>query len=888
MAINDNNSILTRNNAIIETLIEKASQINTNENSSEGAQIFTSLEELNNDSKKFLNKIGIVYTEQFTYLTPGAKGGKFYFPEELDVKFTKSSYGHFYANDRPAGIGHYPWVAMMSVDASPTSIQIYMDVMISAGHGTMVDVNYSYNEESGKFIRGRAFDYLEDGLTFENNWFVLPEDNYIECPATTDPNNEALKVLIIGGHALKGLYEALPALNENEIKYVTNYINNEFTYETHAINNAAFLEAVDVICPQKGYSGEFVFNFDDNDIMTSIDCYVRDINDRTYLCIWENKVYVTTNSSNTTTAATYVKHHYDVATKQLTTTNHTTTSLTTGTNTKQMLADITGMVHATVMTLSATLKFGTWSGRSQTTCWVTAGGTNECDTGYAKTALAYQPLDMQFTVNNDNQLFPGVIALGSDGEHTGNGEIWNIMPDEQFRSMLYDTDPLKDNNLRSSLIKIEGVSGLNAKNVYGLDYDLNEDTNEDYVYGQNLLKLTTGARTAPESGPSSTAYPGRHLYTVSRDEVYLFQGYNSSDMFAVYKYHFNDDNQLVFDYSATSNFSVTSFLYQQPICRYKDGIIYLICATGTNYTTGQLCLITFNTSTRVFTKVRTCSTSSFTNGALDYDVDTQICYFHNASNLYKWNTSGTSATSIATDTYYSNYSGIGDGVVEYIDSKYFAIMGASGIKVIERATGAVSTVKDTSGKYPAKPSRGRFIEVGNYMYIFGYRYESSTYYRYIGKINLTTMTVEKSANPEISMQLRGRSKNSIFILEDQPDLLYILTNTSYHTSSGGNNTQRILVLDTNTLEVKQLPITLGSNCGVIFGLENYDTSYILPKHSFDTFNFDEYSYYQNNYKFLVSNITDFLHNDIPLIYYSSSTGYINPNNLNAMNEYFNR
>ena len=141
--------------------------------------------------------------------------------------------------------------------------------------------------------------------------------------------------------------------------------------------------------------------------------------------------------------------------------------------------------------------------------------------------------------------------------------------------------------------------------------------------------------------------------------------------------------------------------------------------------------------------------------------------------------------------------------------------------------------------------------------------------------------------------MRGKSKNSMFVFQDCPEKLYIMSCSGYGTGSYYNNVT-LYSLDLNTLDLQSninTPSAFGSNCGIIFGLENYNSSYLLPSHMLTRVVFEEQSYSQNIYTFILANFTDFMHNDVPMIIKSKDDvyiGYINSINKDNMIKYFNQ
>ena len=72
-------------------------------------------------------------------------------------------------------------------------------------------------------------------------------------------------------------------------------------------------------------------------------------------------------------------------------------------------------------------------------------------TGFNKTFpigmnLSYSPAETQFTLNNNNQLLPEYIALGSDGSHTGDGSIYNNLDISQVLTTVLNRDLIISNN----------------------------------------------------------------------------------------------------------------------------------------------------------------------------------------------------------------------------------------------------------------------------------------------------------------------------------------------------------------------------------------------------------------------------------------------------------
>lgn len=177
-----------------------------------GAKLFTTVEEMNNDSDKQENDLALIYNDEPTYLSTGILANDFIFPETITLDHTYSSEDN----------------NMVIIRSLDEELMLHVELQESScycmGYFPEGQVWCDYSSSDGYTYTRNNFDIDTSYATIEGNVLSFTksmkiDESYIDNGDYTNAN----KFLLISEHQMYGLYQAKPVDNPDSIEVLRGY-----------------------------------------------------------------------------------------------------------------------------------------------------------------------------------------------------------------------------------------------------------------------------------------------------------------------------------------------------------------------------------------------------------------------------------------------------------------------------------------------------------------------------------------------------------------------------------------------------------------------------------------------------------------------------------------
>lgn len=592
----------------------------------DGVKLFNTVEEMNNDSSASLGDYAIVYGNNIQPLTQGTSFNKLQIPKQviLDTSFTGSVDYTIYETQ------------------SYSRLQIFMNQnYFNAMYEGEDDYIYvaEYNSDDGiTYNRVSSF----DTYTFSNE--------FTESYGTW--NDIIGKFLGIGGMKYEGLYQYTNALDERYVvsgkfvvengvlswqnintydknlfvKVIKNIILNASTSDDKRYGSFVLEKVTDTEYKwySQGYGGTkwwFVeprLYFPDNNPTTC------------YLCKYDGYASYSGNFKGTLNIATG-----DYTFEEVT---DFTDILNNGT-TRMAIADITDkemlMIRMSDGDTSTPKVFPT-----QVDCYYYDGSSNQgkaSPSGY-QILTNYKPCDTQFTLQNPNEILPGVIALGKYDTIEGDGTVYDNLDLDAAVQRIVPTLPLsvdKNNAKHYGMLTECANLKLTDKYVYKLVRD-NTDGMPFNLFEH--LEITSSDNMNYDQGFSSYS----SVVTDYDTQGHIYKMFGSTLVSCQYLVLIDIDlvNRTVKCHNVdTGNSGDKNYLYAMHI---DNNVAYIIATNDFSASSNYKAFYTLDLTTDTFTKVKSSVTIS--GSYVGFDIYNNKFVFANGNTITSYTLNGVSST----------------------------------------------------------------------------------------------------------------------------------------------------------------------------------------------------------------------------------------------------
>ena len=730
-----------------------------------GAKLFTSVEEMNNDSNKQKNDLALIYNDESTYLSIGILANNFIFPETITLDHTYSS--------EDSNI-----VIIRSLDEeSMLHIELQESSCYCMGNfpDGQVWINYSssdgYTYTRTDFEADTAYATIKENvLSFTKSMKI--DESYLDNGDYTNAN----RFLLISEHQMHGLYQAMSVDNPNSIEVLRGYTSlskDDMIYEDVKINSTAVKDFMNKL--NTDYSVTLgVLEFTD----TTLKMHVWD--SRTCGIMNDGVLYLGAyTTSSITSAKTITTYTYNIETAEITTSTASSETISfpwTETSVTQSILNTTDKDWTIMRTADCSIGSTTDSYYdNKLIIWTpaTTGGTSDAVIQYSQNIYEYKPADNQYTLNNANQLLPGVIGYGK-GIFVGDDTIYDNLDSEQLKTNVMQIE----NTINMCSLK-NTTDTFSATKLYGFRLD------DQGKYGESLASYRT-TKTMDISSISGTGMYNFGYICVYKNKLYVFTDDNTTTSYNEYCSVYDIDENWNFTYVKTiswtdslSKHTTNSFV------EYDNGKVYIALSKGVGSGGTYVELQIVDLDAMIVTKKGYKQiTSSTVYGCYPWQIDIANTTVYTSNYLsggdptiYTWNwTSGTVTkrsyvntipNSMADYTFHSTYTY--DCVKSTTEtSKY------NTIRIISKTANSVSKTLTT----PLSSDRPRWFVVDDIAYFY-----CSTY---MMKVDLSTLTIIATnefdtATTTVSTSYYSRTNSGAVI---DGDMAYTVVNTS--TSLTGN------------------------------------------------------------------------------------------------------
>lgn len=788
-----------------------------------GAKLFKTVEEMNADKNIKAGDLAVIYNDVPTNIQTGMRIKKFVMPETIVLDEANTS-------DEMAIIRSLDESLMIHVELQGSSTCYLMGYMPDG------QVMLDYSSSDGITWKRGRIDANTSHVTIQDDYLIF--DQPMQLDERYDIGKNALKFLRISNHQLLGFNVARNTENKNSVSVLTSFVwNNGVTaeYRDVPINYSKLETFMNIM--NNTYSKAFGLVTWDN---TNITFYDNVSDGAAYMS--NGKLYAG-NFDTATATKTGTKYIFNIDTEAITTKSYTTTlvsQVTGGTNKANAIIDTTNVNWTFICTKNMIIGGNDTSDdlyyKEKLLLWVTNGGSNETRIGYSYNIPKYSPAETQLTLDNVNQLYPGVIGFGTD-VFVGDGSVFGTMTEEQFLNIAVNVDDPSNNTfniLPKSYITTKEIT--DTVQMFGVNYE-NLTEQRDLA---TISKLTT-----VENNLSGQ----KECLSIQIGELYYFLT-TSGTKLTVNVYKVDELDNVILQSSKQLTLNQTLSTGEQTVIRTDNEKIY-IGAYATVSNKRYPALLVYDIANNTTNIIR--SSTNSTAYCFDYDVPTNTMYLVTSNTLYKWVcNSSTAIVSISnsTDTYY-NY-----GAYCEANDTYTAVMAKNYLHIINKVSGAYTKlpVNSTYTNYGAL-----CLFQDNYLYAVGLNKAI--------KVDMNTLTVVKSVDTQFHY-FGGKGIKCHFMLEQNPNIIYFIGNVAYGTWTGGNMTNYMYTLDIDTLECKRVnsPNMCTSTIFMNIPENNIFTDRICKILSNQTYNGDTICCS----RVTECNVTECLDGDIPAMFWSNT------------------
>lgn len=446
----------------------------------------------------------------------------------------------------------------------------------------------------------------------------------------------------------------------------------------------------------------------------------------------------------------------------------------------------------------------------------------------------YEIAPTQLTLDNVNQLLPNISAYGKNGVITGDGSIWNDIPEGVIYSNILDVDLSTLDEARNH-IPADVLENTINRNTYGFSVD----SNKDGLYNTCLISSGTQFNYTAN-------YP---ISIVHNNILYNLIFTNNTSTYSINEINISDGT-----YSTTDSGTFPKTISKVFGMIEYNNKIYLFCVADSN-----IYGYNYDLDTHKLINIWSTSVSVSNIKPLLYDTDDGKIYFRiNSSNVYKFDILTGENSIVLSDLPESS---IYDSLM-YNNSPYFMTSDNTVINVFKKADNTLLTTISS----PGASSNTMGFSFNGYTYIIkqsGYGSENS-----IGlKINETNNEFENiTFDRNIGCSIGdGPLCESIIPDPYNSEAIYIIQNKSF-----GFVGPTMYWVDTNSNKVNT--IFTGSLKQSMYFLEN--NMYI------------SIGGIENNNrigKYLFGKITNLFDTNIPLIISDTGYMYTSVDNYNTNN-----
>ena len=464
----------------------------------------------------------------------------------------------------------------------------------------------------------------------------------------------------------------------------------------------------------------------------------------------------------------------------------------------------------------------------------------------------YVPAETQFTLDNDNQLLPGKIALGADGSHTGDGSIYDNLDTDTLLSGFFNIDlPTTYDNyligdpgnkvryykksasgtkflIKSKFSKFRELINTYASDSKGsFEYLSMDETMYFYLDTNKNLKIvnleTEQITTITLAQPSW--YAGENLRFAKDIESIL--------------YIKSSDNKLyIYDVKAKQEYSTTvtmSSLYDFRLV-YADSNYIMVQSSNSSSNANKPTYV-LDTSTKAIIWNANTGTSYMT-----WSTPSGNWYYQtqNATTLYKWN--GSAFQSIRTSNLIV---GPHSSTLALEDNNYLYIPCRDSNKIIKYAKSgseSYSTINIVNNTSVSNLSLEALFIDGDYVWVTNSRYDNNFYFiKCTATINSGVPTFTEVEKIELPVLMYNKYGDNEYKLNCGYGLDWSLSlyNTLVKTTDGFDHYQNA-TSTSNTVS----PMKIG-NCNLIRVNESTSSDYdykCIPKDKRTTYNSNNYDF----------------------------------------------